>query len=59
MFEVVIFIEMKVKEDVIVVRSFCIECKRMALPLKPCGRKLKQVVYSQFTPFMGRAPTRR
>lgn len=59
MFEVVVFIEVKVKEEVSVVRSFCIEHKRRALPLKPRGMKLKQVVYSQFTPFTGRASTGR
>ena len=50
---------LKVKEEVSVVRSFCIEHKRRALPLKPRGMKLKQVVYSQFTPFTGRASTGR
>lgn len=36
-FEVDIFLEMNVREEEFVVRSFCIEHRRMALPVKPLG----------------------
>lgn len=36
-FEVDIFLELNVREEEFVVRSFCVEYRRMALPLKPLG----------------------